>query len=573
MIANRGLVFSAVVAATLICAAAAVDERVTMEAGVAPHEPKLSSWVKLHRAPADHALRLHVALKIDEEPRRTLEETFWAVSDPKNPRYGKHLSLSDITELLAVPEERVERVKAFFLANGASAVEVAPNKDMLVVNIAASDAEKALQTDIHVFQHSERNEISIVRASSAYSLPAEVASEVLMVGELLQFPRLKSASLEFDETVKGSGNWPNSCSSAACSGLVQPAVLSERYHLNGSTAGANAKGNSMAVAEFQGQYFSPSDNKQFGDACHVDVDVAAVIGGNAPSSPGVEAQLDIEYIKAVAPGVPLTVIYSAEYSLLNWVNEISKNETSPLVHSVSYGNDEKQQSGSEYMETCNTAFMKAGTRGLSILFASGDQGVCGREGCGLGIFHKKRFKPDFPGGSPYVTVVGGTNFLGDSVGDEEAWQMGGGGFSDEFPIPDFQAAAVAAYKARSDANLPPSYLYNNTGRGYPDIAALGGTKTPYCIVSGGRFGGVAGTSAACPVAAGVFARLNGIRLQKGKSPLGYLNPFIYQNAGAFQDVKAGVNNDGQQYGFTATENWDPATGVGTPNFEALSKLV
>ena len=84
---------------------------------------------------------------------------------------------------------------------------------------------------------------------------------------------------------------------------------------------------------------------------------------------------------------------------------------------------------------------------------------------------------------------------------------------------------------------------------------------------------MAGTSAACPVAAGVFARLNGIRLQKGKSPLGYLNPFIYQNAGAFQDVKAGVNNDGQQYGFTATENWDAATGVGTPNFEALSKLV
>jgi len=62
-------------------------------------------------------------------------------------------------------------------------------------------------------------------------------------------------------------------------------------------------------------------------------------------------------------------------------------------------------------------------------------------------------------------------------------------------IPAYQADAVAAYKASSDANLPPQkkLQWNNTGRGYPDIAALGGTKTPYCIATGGRFTGVAGT--------------------------------------------------------------------------------
>merc|ERR1711865_3582 len=104
--------------------------------------------------------------------------------------------------------------------------------------------------------------------------------------------------------------------------------------------------------------------------------------------------------------------YSSEYSLLNWANSITSNSSSALVHSVSYGNDEAQQTSSEFMETCNTAFMKAGTMGRSILFASGDQGVCGREGCGFGIFKPKSAKPDFPGGSPYITVVGGTNFAG-----------------------------------------------------------------------------------------------------------------------------------------------------------------
>ena len=43
------------------------------------------------------------------------------------------------------------------------------------------------------------------------------------------------------------------------------------------------------------------------------------------------------------------------------------------AYSVSYGNDEKQQTSVAYMESCNVQFMKAGLRGISILFASGDQ--------------------------------------------------------------------------------------------------------------------------------------------------------------------------------------------------------
>ena len=91
-------------------------------------------------------------------------------------------------------------------------------------------------------------------------------------------------------------------------------------------------------------------------------------------------------------------------------------------------------------------------------------------------------------------------------------------------------------------------------RRYPDIAALGGQKNPYCVVVNGKrhaaasgnalrlainphgrapcvaggAEGVAGTSAASPTAAAIFARLNGVRLAAGKPPLGFLNPFIYQ---------------------------------------------
>jgi tripeptidyl-peptidase-1 len=328
----------------------------------------------------------------------------------------------------------------------------------------------------------------------------------------------------------------------------------------------------MAVAEFQGQYYKDADLEKFGTACHREVKVDKVVGGDKPSG-GVESELDIEYIKSVAPELPLTFIYSNQYSLLNWVNQITSMTDAPLVHSVSYGNDEIQQTSREYMLTCNTAFMKAGAKGLSILFASGDQGVCGRSGCGL-LTHA-RFHPDFPAGSPYITSVGGTDFAGSSIGDETAWSDSGGGFSDNFAIPDFQKQAVAAYKASPDADLPPQQLWNNTGRGYPDIAALGGQKNPYCVNVNGMFSGVAGTSAACPVAAGIFAKLNALRASQNRAPLGFLNPFIYQNPGAFQDVTSGTNTGSptKKYGFKAIKGWDAATGWGTPNFEALSKVV
>ena len=223
------------------------------------------------------------------------------------------------------------------------------------------------------------------------------------------------------------------------------------------------------------------------------------------------------------------------------------------------------------MQACNAQFMAIGARGVSILFASGDMGVYGRTGPGLS--HEKPFHPDFPAASPYITAVGGTDFVTMGVvGPEKAWSAGGGGFSNAFAIPAFQTDAVAAYKASADANLPAQKLWNNTGRGYPDISALGGQKTPYCVVVNGGAEGVAGTSASSPTASSVFARVNGVRLKAGKPVLGFLNPFIYQNSAAFNDVTSGCNTGGGSGSncFTATKGWDPATGWGTPNFKALS---
>jgi tripeptidyl-peptidase-1 len=104
------------------------------------------------------------------------------------------------------------------------------------------------------------------------------------------------------------------------------------------------------------------------------------------------------------------------------------------------------------------------------------------------------------------------------------------------------------------------------------VAALGGDKNTYCISGGGMFSGIWGTSASCPVVAAIFARLNAARFAKSGKPLGFLNPWIYTHADAFNDVVVGIIDHGNKKrngGFEAIKGWDPATGVGTPNWPRM----
>ena len=71
----------------------------------------------------------------------------------------------------------------------------------------------------------------------------------------------------------------------------------------------------------------------------------------------------------------------------------------------------------------------------------------------------------------------------------------------------------------------------------------------------------------------IFALLNDLRLQKGKPVLGFLNPFIYKNAKAFNDITTG-SSEGCGFsggGWPAAKGWDPTTGWGRPVWPGLVK--
>merc|ERR1712039_1125779 len=121
------------------------------------------------------------------------------------------------------------------------------------------------------------------------------------------------------------------------------------------------------------------------------------------------------------------------------------------------------------------------------------------------------------------------------------------------------------------ADLPPKGSYPPGGRATPDLSALG---EGYQVIANGQLEAVGGTSASTPAFAALVSLLNEARLEAGKKPMGYINPFLYQNPDAFTDVTVGTNaidSKGKplRYGFPCAKVWDTVTGLGTPIFDKL----
>lgn len=267
------------------------------------------------------------------------------------------------------------------------------------------------------------------------------------------------------------------------------------------------------------------------------------------------------FFLAVGRNVPTWFISVSTYAnnkqedFLSWLLLLANTTNSPWVHSGSYG-DIESTIDSNYMQRCEDEFKKLGISGRTILFAAGDSGVACR--------HSK-FTPNWPTSSPSITSVGGTVTL------TEVWPSGGGGFSDEFPTPDYQMDAVQAYL--NDPACPSTKKFNPKGRAYPDVSAF---AMGFLIYVEGREEDVGGTSCAAPTTAGVVSLLNDVRLNAGKSTLGFLNPLLYKLQGkGFIDVTSGSNNNYNPScgGFKTIKGWDPASGWGGPNFGLLKDLV
>lgn len=258
---------------------------------------------------------------------------------------------------------------------------------------------------------------------------------------------------------------------------------------------------------------------------------------------------------------------------------------------------------------CNE-IMKLGLMGHTVIFASGDYGVAGfpKQSAGYngcvnsdlqinGPNSGSIFNPSFPSNCPYILSVGATKLESDqTVNDAESVMAfpsstrffgSGGGFSNYFKRPRYQNAAVQNYLDNHAPNYP-SYTYNGydrfsgqsniganggvfniAGRGYPDVSANGASMAAFVR---GKKSSWLGTSLAAPIWASIISMLNTERAKIGKSPLGFVQPVLYKHPEVFNDIVSGSNLGCDTDGFPAAPGWDPATGLGTPNYPKLKEL-
>eukprot|EP01116_Phalansterium_solitarium_P022285 TRINITY_DN7300_c0_g2_i1.p1 TRINITY_DN7300_c0_g2~~TRINITY_DN7300_c0_g2_i1.p1 ORF type:complete len:556 (-),score=200.62 TRINITY_DN7300_c0_g2_i1:135-1802(-) len=503
-------------------------------------------------ADADSIITLTFALK--QRNTNLLEETFWAVSDPRNPRYGQFLTVSELTDMLAPPKAAVDDLVAWLRRHDVRDISLTLNRDFVVVKVSVATAEILLETKFFEVRHVDTGR-RFIRAFTPYSLPAAIAPTIDFVGGVVRLPRADAIKRRMRVSARDS--------------LVDPAVIKQVFNIPAGLAVTNPN-NSQAVSQFLEQYYNPDDLLTFQTTYNVPVQkVSKVVGYNNADDIGMEANLDIQYIIAIAQKADTWFISSngtdngGQEPFLEWIVALSNTTDAPLVQSISYGDTESTISRA-YADRVNTEFQKFGATGRSILFSSGDDGV----GCSANC---KRFEPNFPASSPYVTAVGGV-----VLQDATSKQMTGdvissGGFSNYYSQPSYQSAAVSAYIA--GGNLPPQKFWNATGRAIPDIASFS-ESVP--IVYQGNAIPVGGTSCAAPVVSGIITLINDARLNAGKQPMGFLNLFLYQTLAstpdAFFDITTGSNDNGCcTPGFSARVGWDPITGVGAPNFPKLLK--
>ncbi|KAF5357600.1 hypothetical protein D9758_007416 [Tetrapyrgos nigripes] len=495
-------------------------------------------------------------LKIGLQPnnRSGLEQALFDVSTPGGTQYGKHLTAEEVHSYMSAHPSTSSIVLTWLLESGVPESSITLESkgstgDWLALSVPVPIANDLFSTEFHTFLHKRSGE-TIIRALE-YSVPLDLVEHISLVHPIVTFGIDSGSNLKLDVTAHGRSlraqrsTRDNGTEPEVNSGVIDESCATKGY------SGV------IGVPGLIQQWAQKADLNAFLERYRPDMDpnttfsLETLTGGEDPQGPdkaGSEANLDIQYTVGLATGVPTTFISAGcalcdgAHGFLDVVEFISNQTNPPQVISMSYGFTEEEISPDLAKRICD-AYMALTARGVSLIFGSGDAGVSGA----------------IPGNETTCTSFVPTFPVAVLISPP-------GGFSNVFSQPSFQQPFVSAYLESTGVEDTYAGRFNASGRGFPDVS----TQANHIqIVVGGNFTEIWGTSASGPIFASMIALVNDRLIGAGKPPLGYLNPFLYANPQIFNDITSGNNPGCNTEGFNATKGWDPITGLGTPNFEAL----
>ncbi|KAH8707046.1 tripeptidyl-peptidase 1 precursor [Phaeosphaeriaceae sp. PMI808] len=571
-----------------------------------------NEWSKLERSHGGKTIQLQIGLKqgrFDE-----LDRHLHQISDPDHKRYGQHLSSDEVDELVAPSPETHDLVHEWLRENGIETDNLGYSsaKDWIIVHLPIELVESLLDTEYHNYKHKDG---SIVARTTRWSLPRHLHAHIDAIQPTTSFFRgTPQGATWVDKVVEVPASYttPKNISIASVCNVtsVTPECFQTLYSTKWYQTQASDK-NSVAFTNYLGEIPIRPDTKSFlqkyrpeamsqADAFkQISIDNGPVQDGpltyNQSTVAGIsrEANLDVQAIAGISWKTPITSFSTGgqppfvpdistpentNEPYLVWVNWLLQQKTIPNIISTSYG-DPEQTVPRSYAERVCKQFAQVGARGTTMFFSSGDHGIGGTDTCYTNDGKKTyKFQPAFPASCPYVTTVGATmNFEPEesayrpsrntTAGFRDLYSSGSG-FSDYFDRPSWQDSVVPAYVK----SLGDQYkgLYNPNGRAYPDLAAQG---LYFAYFWNGTEGTISGTSASCPLTAGIFSLINDALLACGKPKLGWINPWLYKKGyQGLTDITKGFSYGCNVQGFPVTKGWDPVTGFGTPDFPKLLRL-
>lgn len=420
-------------------------------------------WEQISAASPSQELNFRLAMAPADV--NALEELILNIATPGHALYGQFLSPEKLKEHAAPSSAASAAVMSWLTEHSLASDAIQNDGSSLTFQLPVAQAEKMLQTQFHNYKSTATGEVRTL--TLAYSLPQSIVDFVETIQPTTDFtelpfgPKIQTMTADLNasavEDVTGCGEY------------ITPACLQSLYGL--PTSNAKTPQGGIAVPGFLNEYASHSDLNLFLQQFRPNLsprpsfNVEYVDGGiNNEGNAGIEASLDIQYTAGLANGIETNFISVGQASATGFIDVLNKllsQQTPPSVLSLSYGFNENALSSSVANNMCNL-FGQLGTRGVSVIVASGDGGVAGSQPRSCSAF-----VPTFPASCPYVTSVGATTGTDTEVGAG----LSAGGFSNLFGQPTYQLVAVAGYLT----NLGTQYngRFNRNGRAFPDVSAQG----------------------------------------------------------------------------------------------------
>jgi kumamolisin len=451
------------------------------------------------------------------------------------------LSREALAEEYGASDEDLQKVQTFAREHGLHVVEHSVARRSIVLRGTVAQLSAAFGTKL---KRCESGGATFRGREGPLSVPADLAGVV--------------------EAVLGLDNRPQASPRVRIAARAQtsftPVQVAQLYDFPTGVTGA---GQCIGIIELGGG-FAQADFDAYLKALGVKsqiVSTASVDGGrNAPgedTDADVEVMMDAEIAGAVAPGAALAIYFApnTDQGFVDAVTTAVHDTThKPSIISISWGAPESSWT-QQARSALNSAIAAAAAVGVTVCVASGDGGSS--DGVNDGKPHA-----DFPVSSPYALGCGGTTLTasGHNIATESAWSDSGGGVSDFFALPQWQAGA----------GVPPPAAGSSGGRGVPDVCADADPNTGYQLRVDGSDLVAAGTSAAAPLWAALIALMN----QQAGRNLGFINPTLYampgypKTPGPLHDITSGNNG-----AYQAGPGWDACTGLGSPDGGRLAQAL